>query len=192
MKDKVLISIILLLAITLIIETAYIIKLKIEKKPDLVTNNNAFNLRNRALNNFNNFSDINLLEKSIDSILNNNLNHFHSGNFISLSPDFHTFETDKDYVIRGYAPGLEKGKININISGDSIIISGEQKTNNEQKNGNFYKVESSFNSFTKTLPLPQNTKVGEAKTNYKDGYLVITIPKGNRFIGSNKLKQKEL
>ena len=73
-------------------------------------------------------------------------------------------------------PNLE-GMININIEDGALVISGEQKTKSEEKHGGFYKMQSSFNSFNKTIPLPSNIKISEIKTEYKDEYLVITIPK---------------
>jgi len=145
MKDKLLIGIILLLLLTLAIETAYLIKIKSEKQKNLLS----------SLNPFSDFKNIGKL----------------------LGGNFHTFETDKDYIIKGYMPGMEKGNIKINLEGDSFIISGENKTSNEDSKGGFYKSATSFNSFTQTVPVPRNSDPSRAKTEYKNGYIVITIPK---------------
>jgi HSP20 family molecular chaperone IbpA len=178
MKDKLLIGIILLLLITLAIETAYLIKIKSEnglpvrafpaegearpegrnEMPQPSQNDfNSFRRRN-LLSSLNPFSDF----KNIEKLLGGN---------------FHTFETDKDYIIKGYMPGMEKGNIKINLEGDYFIISGENKVSNEDSKGGFYKSATSFNSFTQTVPVPENSDPSRARTEYKNGYVVITIPK---------------
>lgn len=193
MKDKILIGIILLLFLTLFIETAYLLKIKTENHLKQTTSNN---IQNNNLSLFKRRNNIllfdNILRKSLDpfsdiedfeNILNNNLN------VLSLSPTFNRFENEKEYIIRGHVPNIN-GMISVNIENNALIVSGEQKTKNEEKHDGFYKMQSSFNSFNKMIPLPDNIKISEIKTEYKDECLIITIPKSDQALGSGKLKLK--
>lgn len=187
MKDKVLIGIIIVLFLTLFIETAYLFKLKSENEV------RAFHgMPQQPQNHFHSFRKIDPFSdfKNIEKLLadTSQLNLSTSLNF---GPSFNRFENEKEYIIRGHVPNLS-GMISINIENDALIISGEQKTKSEEKHGGFYKMQSSFNSFNKTLPLPPDIKIEEIKTEYKDGDLVIIIPKNTESLGSGKLKYKEL
>lgn len=189
MKDKVLIGIIIILFLTLFVETAYLLKIKTENHLKQTTSNNIqnnnlnfFKRRNNSLlfNNtrkINPFSDIQDFEKLFNSSLST----------LSIDPTFNRFENDKEYIIRGHVPNVN-GMININIGDDELIISGEQETKSEEKHGGFYKMQSSFNSFNKTIPLPSDIKISEIKTEYKNEFLVITIPKSGQSTDQKKLK----
>lgn len=193
MKDKVLIGIILILFITLFIETLYLFKIKAENHLKQVTangiQNNSFSLFKRGNNSL---FFRNNLKKELDpfsdfedfgTLLGRDLSILNAG------PTFNRFENEKEYIIRGHVPNLN-GMININIEQDSLIISGEQKTKTEEKHGGFYKMQSSFNSFNKIIPLPENIKIEGIKTEYQDEFLVITIPKSEKSLSSGKLKLK--
>ena len=49
---------------------------------------------------------------------------------------------------------MEKDKINVEVKNDTLMISGERKTINEEKNANFFKRERGFGYFSQSFPLP--------------------------------------
>lgn len=56
-------------------------------------------------------------------------------------------------------------------------ITGEVKRSSELKEENIRRSERFYGKFTRTVPLPSEVKSDEARADYKDGVLTITIPK---------------
>nr|WP_241761507.1 Hsp20/alpha crystallin family protein [Sulfurimonas gotlandica] len=56
-------------------------------------------------------------------------------------------------------------------------MSGERNFKNEVKEEDYYKVETSFGKFQRSLTLPIDADSSKMKTDYRDGVLTITIPK---------------
>ena len=65
----------------------------------------------------------------------------------------------------------------IEIDGDTMIIKGEKRQENEEKNKDFYRIERSYGSFRRVLNLPGDADVDKIESNHKDGVLTINIPK---------------
>lgn len=95
-----------------------------------------------------------------------------------FEPDVDISEKDNHYLVKLDLPGMEKDKINVEVQDRLLTISGERKVEKEEtKEGSFYKMERSFGSFYRSIPLPDNAN-GEAVTaEYKNGVMTITIPK---------------
>ncbi|HQP92182.1 MAG TPA: Hsp20/alpha crystallin family protein [Candidatus Omnitrophota bacterium] len=81
-------------------------------------------------------------------------------------------------VVRADLPGMEKKDINIEASGNLLTISGERRSDEDTTTGQGYRhSERSFGTFTKTIALPQEIKREDVRAEYKDGVLVVSIPK---------------
>lgn len=87
-------------------------------------------------------------------------------------------EDDNGYSIEVAAPGMDKKDFNIHFDKDVLTISSEKKIENEDKGDNYTRKEYSYQSFTRSFRIPENTVDGEKITaNYKNGELLISIPK---------------
>ena len=64
------------------------------------------------------------------------------------------------------------------VNNGILNIKGEKKQEVEEKKENFYRMERSYGSFARTIPLPTEL-IAEDKiaATFKDGILTITIPK---------------
>lgn len=56
-------------------------------------------------------------------------------------------------------PGLKKEDVNIELHNDRLTVSGECKYEGERTEGGYAIRERRFGKFSRTLPLPQGTKV---------------------------------
>jgi HSP20 family protein len=74
-------------------------------------------------------------------------------------------------------PGMEAKDIEISLSGDILTIRGEKKAEKEDKGKNFYLVERSSGSFSRSLRLPTMVEGDKIEASYKNGVLTITCPK---------------
>lgn len=94
----------------------------------------------------------------------------------SWSPQTEVFKRDGDLVIQTDLPGMSKDDIDVTIEDDQVTIRGERRNENEQSGEGFYHTERSYGSFYRSFPIPQNVNADEAKANFKNGVLEISMP----------------
>ena len=94
---------------------------------------------------------------------------------VSTSVDM--FEEGDNLVIKAELPGMKKEDINVDLKDDVITISGEKKSEEKTERKDYHRVERSFGSFTRRLQLPVEIKADKVEASFKDGVLVIRMPK---------------
>jgi len=72
-------------------------------------------------------------------------------------------------------PGLKKNEINLNVTDNSIEVSGEHKE--EEKKKNYLRKERHSMSYYQTIPLSEKVVPGKVKAKLSDGILEVTLPK---------------
>lgn len=112
-------------------------------------------------------------------ILNGMLDEFsnQSSSNYDFNPAVNTREGEFAYHVEVDLPGMSKEDINIHIENDALVISGERKHKEEVKEENYYKIESSFGSFSRSFSLPENIDVENIHAESVDGVLEVVIPK---------------
>lgn len=86
-------------------------------------------------------------------------------------------ETEKEIVVTVEVPGVDLKDIDISLTDDSITISGEKHEEKEQEEKGYYKMERSYGSFHRAIPLPCAIDRDKTDAVYKDGVLRISLPK---------------
>lgn len=97
--------------------------------------------------------------------------------FGQSSPRIDLYQTEKEVILKAEIPGVAKEDLNIFVDENSIRLSGETKKDQEFKDDKVYRTERAYGSFSRTIPLPVEVKSEQAKAEYRDGILSITIPK---------------
>ncbi len=92
------------------------------------------------------------------------------------APQIDVFERDKHLVTKVDLPGLKKEDVKVEVTDGHLTISGERKTEKEEKKDNFYRSERSFGSFYRAVPLPEGVKLDDVKATFSDGVLEVSIP----------------
>lgn len=105
------------------------------------------------------------------------IDSFFNENNLSTLPSVNISEDDSKYHLELSAPGFEKDNFKIAIEDNFINISGEYKSQKEEKNKNYTHKEFSFQSFTRSFRLPENVKIDDISAKYENGILNIEIPK---------------
>ncbi|NLI99156.1 Hsp20/alpha crystallin family protein [bacterium] len=95
-------------------------------------------------------------------------------------------ETKESLIVRVEVPGMNKEDIKIQAVGDNLVISGERRSQAEDKDRHFHRIERSYGMFQRVLTLPTEVEHDKAKASYENGVLEITFPK------SEKAKTKEI
>ncbi|MFX1293750.1 MAG: Hsp20/alpha crystallin family protein [Promethearchaeota archaeon] len=86
-------------------------------------------------------------------------------------------EFEKDYLIKAEVPGYGKEDINIEIKGDTLIISSEIKQQKDDEQKGYIIRERSQRSFSRLIRIPEGTKIEDISANLDKGILSISIPK---------------
>jgi HSP20 family molecular chaperone IbpA len=103
--------------------------------------------------------------------------------FLGGSDDIELDEEEKNdaYVFTLKIPNLKKNKIDIKISADGILITGEFSQIAERKNteGNITAKKEIHKSISKNIPIPSNADHKRATVENKKDNIVITMPKSD-------------
>ena len=94
-----------------------------------------------------------------------------------FTPTINTREGEYAYHVEVDLPGMKKDDIDIQIEDKTLIISGERKIKNEIKEESYYKIESSFGTFSRSFTLPDEVDIENIHAESKDGVLEVTVPK---------------
>jgi HSP20 family protein len=100
------------------------------------------------------------------------------------TPDVEMFRRDNMIVVRADVPGMTKNDLTIEVTDGQLVLRGERKQEKEEKKEGYYKAERTYGAFYRTLPLPEGTKIDEAKATIKDGVVEIVVP-------TTKLEEKK-
>jgi HSP20 family protein len=117
-------------------------------------------------------------------------NDFNGGSLPSFTPKVDIAETDNAFEIQLHAPGVKKEEINIDLNENALVISGERKFENEKDEKNFHSVESYFGTFSRSFHLPDTVNKDKVDASYKDGILVVTLPKDVKKITKKQISIK--
>lgn len=110
----------------------------------------------------------------VDSLFSNSL--LSKNNAFSI-PAANVSEHEKKFILKLAVPGLEKKDFDISVDQNVLLISSKQRKSAETQEDNFTKKEYSYSSFKRSFALPENVKNEEVEANYKNGELIITLPK---------------
>lgn len=95
----------------------------------------------------------------------------------ALTPTVDIFEEGDAVVVKAELPGIGKEDVEVNISDDVITISGEKKAEDKVEKKDFYRLERSYGSFSRSLRLPGAVLSDQAKASFGDGVLEVRIPR---------------
>jgi HSP20 family protein len=96
-------------------------------------------------------------------------------------PIFDMVEKEDRYDVKLEVPGIEKEKVKVKATKDSLEISGEQskEEESEDKRKRFIYNERSYNSFYRKIPIPEEIVSSKVRAKMSNGVLHIELPKKN-------------
>lgn len=91
-------------------------------------------------------------------------------------PQVEISERGGNLVVCADLPGMKKEDVHLEIHDDFLVLRGERRQELERNEGGIYRSERSYGQFYRTVPLPEGANPDQAKANFKDGVLEVTIP----------------
>ena len=92
-------------------------------------------------------------------------------------PAMDLVETDGAFVLKADLPGLSESDVNIEVEENVLTISGERKSEHQDRKAGYYRVERSYGSFRRSLTLPEGVEAEAVKATFANGVLEVTVPK---------------
>lgn len=104
-------------------------------------------------------------------------------------PALNIKEEDDKFEIELAAPGFSKKDFEVTIDNGCLNISAEKSLSKKEKEDNYTRQEFSYNSFSRSLQLPESVKEEDIKAKYNNGILSFDLAKKKE---SKRLKPKKI
>ncbi|MBF2008247.1 MAG: Hsp20/alpha crystallin family protein [Chlorogloeopsis fritschii C42_A2020_084] len=96
---------------------------------------------------------------------------------LSFVPAAEMKETDDAVHLKLEVPGLEPKDINVEVTAESVSISGERKSETRIEDNGITRSEFRYGRFERVIPLPSRIQNDKVYAEYKNGILSLTLPK---------------
>ena len=88
------------------------------------------------------------------------------------------YETPEAVVVEMAVPGVKPGDISINVTGDTLTISGQNSRSEKEENSrSYYQKQIRYGSFAQSVTLPSSVQSDKAEATFTHGILKVTLPK---------------
>ena len=91
------------------------------------------------------------------------------------SPPTDVYETDDNYIVRIEVAGMHEADFEVAFDKGTLIVRGV-RTDVPEKRG-YHQMEIHFGKFTTSIAIPGPIDLDNSKAEYRDGFLMITLPK---------------
>lgn len=120
--------------------------------------------------------------ENFQSRINKFFGEFPSSGFdfaFSFNPKIDISDDEKNIYVEAEIPGVKKENINISLEDNILTIKGDKKSKSEDNNKekNYYRSERSYGSFTRSFTLPSEVNPDSCEAKFEDGILKITVAK---------------
>ena len=91
------------------------------------------------------------------------------------APELETFRRGDEIVVRIDLPGLKPEDVNVEVTDDNVVISGERQQSQEEEREGWYRSERSYGRFYREIPLPEGAQPDTTRADFRDGVLEISV-----------------
>lgn len=93
------------------------------------------------------------------------------------APSLDVSEGEDSVTVRVEIPGVDPDDIDVSLSGDVLVISGQKKEESEERREGYYHTERRFGSFRRGVPLPASVDPERISAEYDKGVLTVKMNK---------------
>ena len=83
---------------------------------------------------------------------------------------------ERELVLKAELPDMKLEGIELTIEDNTLTLRGERNIDAEIPQDQFYRVERSYGSFSRTFALPPTVDAGKVRAEYKAGVLTVWLP----------------
>ncbi len=96
---------------------------------------------------------------------------------LSFTPAVELEETADAIALKLELPGIDLKDLDIQVTAESVSISGERKSEAKTEDNNILRSEFRYGNFQRVISLPARVQNTNTNADYKDGILTLTLPK---------------
>ena len=86
-------------------------------------------------------------------------------------------ENENEFVLHAQLPGVKPEEVQITVHGDTVLIRGETKAQEEKKGQTWHVRERRFGAFQRAISLNAPIDADKANAEFENGVLKLTLPK---------------
>jgi HSP20 family protein len=104
------------------------------------------------------------------------------GDFSSpmFRPTIDVVDEGKSLRVSVELPGLEEKDVEVSMDDGALIIEGEKRVESKSQDDQCYRVERSYGSFRRVIPMPSDVDADKVAATMGKGVLTITVPKSGK------------
>jgi HSP20 family protein len=91
-------------------------------------------------------------------------------------------EMDKEFIVELAAPGLKKEDFHVDVENNMLEIKVERKSETEEEKEKYTRKEYDYTAFYRSFTLPDFVLTDKIKAEYRNGVLMIHLPKSEKGI----------
>jgi HSP20 family protein len=95
---------------------------------------------------------------------------------VSELPEVDVSKDGDEYLLKADLPEMKKEDVKVTVEGDVLCVSGERKTEGEDHNRTFGRMERWYGNFRRIFKLPGDAAGSEATADLRDGVLGVHLP----------------
>jgi HSP20 family protein len=92
-------------------------------------------------------------------------------------PQIDVTETDNEIKVCAEIPGVDPQDIDVSVEDGALTIKGEKRYEREEDEKGQYRMERCYGAFERSIALPAEVDESEAKAEFKQGVLKLSLPK---------------
>lgn len=132
----------------------------------------------RQLSKWEPFREIGSLQREMNYLFDRLTSGFdREASEFAFSPSAEIKETDNEVCLKLELPGLEAKDLDIEVTEDSVAISGERQEENKSEEKGIKRSEFRYGKFERIIPLPARIQNDKVKAEYKNGILNLAMSK---------------
>ncbi len=133
---------------------------------------------------------LDLFRKEFDDLFDNffrsfDLQAFESGKG-AFSPRIDVVDKEKEITIKAELPGMDEKDIDVSLSRGILTVKGEKKEEKEDRGRDYYRMERSYGSFSRSIQIPAEVDESGIRATFKKGVLEISLPKTAKAVEETK------
>lgn len=123
------------------------------------------------------FREIDTLQREMNRLFDSLTPAPRNGLEVNFIPAAEISETQETLQLSLEIPGMEPKDLEVEVTADSVTVRGERQSETRTEEQGVTRSEFRYGKFHRVIPLPARIQNTEAKAEYKNGILRLTLPK---------------